>query len=92
MNRHRCGLAHRPCKPLVALIWQTLFVQGMPPFMRRSEKTGQGLARDHARRNAVVRGAKGDRKRMGRTGQTGGVRITPPAHQQLVTQRLLRIF
>ena len=76
----------------MTLIRQTLFVQGMAPFMRRREKAGEGLARDHARCDAVVRGAEGDRKRMGRAGQTGGVRITPPARQELLAQRLLRII
>ena len=78
MNRHGRGLSKGPGKPLMALIRQALLVKGVAPFMGRCKKTGEGLTWNNPCRDAVIRRAKGDGKRVWRPRHAGDGGILPP--------------
>ena len=65
MNTHGGGFPQGPRKVMVPLAGQTLFVEGMAPFMGRGQEGGKGLTRHYPAGDPKIIGTEGAGKRMG---------------------------
>ena len=89
MYPHGGGLPQGPGEIVLAIPWQTLFVERVAPFVGRGQEGGEGLARHDPGGDAEVLGTDRAGKRMGRPGALAAARVIAPTLQQLGTKGLL---